>query len=1178
MKQIILLILVIIPLYGYGQGVNQWRNILNNATDYGKSPEVAAMERYGTYPVDHGVGIPDITIPIYTINTGKLEFPISLSYHLGGVRVDDIATWTGLGWTLKAGGSISREMRGKPDETGWLDKSSMTFTNAYTGNKVRTTVPVPDNLFMNFSTSGDGVFLDMMSYFDALSYNSIDSQADIYSYNANSISGSFTYDTDRKPVKVPYSDNQIIRNANNTFTIVSDDGTRYNFNDTERRVVVNSAGSADYISNWLLSEIVSADAIDTIRFKYTTDLYLYDESRSSATVSEGYYLSGDYVSSAQDANQIERSNTTITSKERLLTSIIFRDGSVEFERNPEKRKDKRDYSLRSITVKNKNGVQVKKVTFEYSYFASNGSSSSNKNDFRLKLDRLKIWGKDNNIPPLLYIFTYNTDVILPAHGNYGQDHWGYYNGVKTNTHLVGVMPSTSKSLSTKANREPSAQYMKACILTQIDYPTGGYSVFETEPNISDDGKQMLGGLRIAKIISKSNNTDQAITTVYKYEGAENIYFPDPDQYTFKMGIHTAHMKLDIAGLVPRTFYTETPFSGLGYYKGSSVLYKKVTKYETDGSKNNGKTVYTYGAPSNFSYSTRGGVPAVPYVENKYMYCKVPRSWATGQILKEEYYHEGLSTPIKTISYEYSTYTGNEPLIGKSASYRYITTYVEHISAESYKDAKNYYEYYWIYTSTGYQKLKKTTETLYDNTTKQYTTQVTEFDYGIGDNLSPRNLLLTKKTSYVNGNEKLTETYKYPQDFPSTAVYKDMVIKNILSVPIEAITHKNTLEISKNKREFGYFPSIQPASDQSSTGGSAYRTDITYDLYDHRGNIRQYTLMNGISGVLLWSYRGRYPVVEIKNAVYSDVTKVISDATIKSITDKTEPSATDWQAINGLKTNTNLAKAHVSVYNYEPLGGVLTATTPGEITSYYSYDEFSRLIEARNTDKRIQAAYQYQYTGKPFPPISFTLGAAPEYPISKRQTIYATASGGSDNFEYSWTLKNASGTVVSTVAYNTGNSFSYEFAPAVLGTAMTLTAQVRDTHTDRTVTASKIFNVVKPYVEFSNQKSTGGGYGSTSQNITADINCYEQVTARFRIRTSMSTAGAVNISYIIAGKYYQRSYNCDETVDIVIPKGINSVELRVNKNNSSVSSYASLAIEKIVSNNNSVGSDNTIYVY
>ncbi|MCE5227949.1 MAG: hypothetical protein LLG05_19085 [Porphyromonadaceae bacterium] len=160
MNKFLTLLLLLVSGFTYGQSPTHWSNILKVTSDYGKSPEVAAIERYGTYPVNYSVGIPDITIPIYTINTGKLELPISMSYHLGGVRVNDIASWIGLGWSLKSNGSISREMNGTPDETGLLGNTTFTFTNL-NNNQVISPVPVPDNIFSSFASTGTGIYENM---------------------------------------------------------------------------------------------------------------------------------------------------------------------------------------------------------------------------------------------------------------------------------------------------------------------------------------------------------------------------------------------------------------------------------------------------------------------------------------------------------------------------------------------------------------------------------------------------------------------------------------------------------------------------------------------------------------------------------------------------------------------------------------------------------------------------------------------------------------------------------------------------------------------------------------------------------------------------------------------------------------------------------------------------------
>ncbi len=42
--------------------------------------------------------------------------PFSLSYHTGGIKVDEAASNSGLGWALLGDGVISRSVVGRPDE------------------------------------------------------------------------------------------------------------------------------------------------------------------------------------------------------------------------------------------------------------------------------------------------------------------------------------------------------------------------------------------------------------------------------------------------------------------------------------------------------------------------------------------------------------------------------------------------------------------------------------------------------------------------------------------------------------------------------------------------------------------------------------------------------------------------------------------------------------------------------------------------------------------------------------------------------------------------------------------------------------------------------------------------------------------------------------------------------
>src|SRR5690349_9164557 len=67
-----------------------------------KSPNAAAIDRYGDYQVSHFTGLPSISIPIFEAKSGSLSYPITLSYHAAGNRPGDIASWVGLGWSLSS--------------------------------------------------------------------------------------------------------------------------------------------------------------------------------------------------------------------------------------------------------------------------------------------------------------------------------------------------------------------------------------------------------------------------------------------------------------------------------------------------------------------------------------------------------------------------------------------------------------------------------------------------------------------------------------------------------------------------------------------------------------------------------------------------------------------------------------------------------------------------------------------------------------------------------------------------------------------------------------------------------------------------------------------------------------------------------------------------------------------
>ena len=76
------------------------------------SPNAASIQQYGDVPVTLFNGLPNISVPLMTVKDRELSLPVSLSYHASGINPDRHPGWVGLGWSLQAGGVITREIVG----------------------------------------------------------------------------------------------------------------------------------------------------------------------------------------------------------------------------------------------------------------------------------------------------------------------------------------------------------------------------------------------------------------------------------------------------------------------------------------------------------------------------------------------------------------------------------------------------------------------------------------------------------------------------------------------------------------------------------------------------------------------------------------------------------------------------------------------------------------------------------------------------------------------------------------------------------------------------------------------------------------------------------------------------------------------------------------------------------
>ncbi|MEM6685686.1 MAG: hypothetical protein AAF617_07860, partial [Bacteroidota bacterium] len=141
------------------------------------SPEVSSILRYSEVPVSYYNGIPNVGVPIYTLQGRELAAPINLSYHAGGHRVNEEASRVGLGWSLSAGGQISRVVKGLPDD--------------YVNGFIHTSTTAAD---ISWACSGGDAQLCKQI---RESSNQYDPEPDDFNYSMLGLSGRFMFNQER---------------------------------------------------------------------------------------------------------------------------------------------------------------------------------------------------------------------------------------------------------------------------------------------------------------------------------------------------------------------------------------------------------------------------------------------------------------------------------------------------------------------------------------------------------------------------------------------------------------------------------------------------------------------------------------------------------------------------------------------------------------------------------------------------------------------------------------------------------------------------------------------------------------------------------------------------------------------------------------------------------------------
>lgn len=958
-----------------------------NVASYASTPQTWAFIRYGSTPVDYYTGKAMISVPIYTYSDNDFEIPISAGYASEGFIPNRPTGILGLNWYLNCGGSISREIRGIPDD--FVDEE---------GNM--------SGFLRGSATSDDSMFKlevgGLNSTLTAYQVNGRETTSDIYHFNFLGHSGTFHFNGN-KDVMVyntnglhgTYSIETYLNNDLQGFKVTTADGYQYIFGneydsayeDSVERSIQGSFATVanlninDYrpIVTWNLTKIIAPNG-RVVEFEYTdvSSVMMYPSINPKTTNNPFLVMSFTTGGSTDEFGRNHYRNISITRTSYLEKIIIDDDNSnegsdgekivIEFEKSLKGCSDRPEsdrtsdicydhnvtqelYKLDAVRVKTFNGEQIHNTSFKYKITNN-----------RLILTTISTDGLGD------YKMAYYEDYPYPAISTSDIDFWGFYNG-RGNSYTTiqgSSVNSNFEDVITSEAKLPDWRYSRLGCIKRITYPTKGFTEFEYEANLAD------------YILLRREHNHSIVDFDTSISGGEGDFVYEPKWYLVSQcSYKTLFQNTDETGGVRIKKITD--YDGLGGFQSREFLYDEGTVHSFP--KYYGAKICGYQ-----TYFPLLDYPINSLDKQHIGYARVKEIFADGSCV--EYHYNSYKTHPDEYNEQHKEIVETAGMISipNSKWEKFINNIQRESNSNSNKRGKlNCQEFFnangELVRKTSYEyAMHNDNHSAYVVLSGRYAYSVKQYigDYrlvGVKDIMyyGDNSISTSKTISYdsLGRNDLTITTYADGSQSFSGTQYQTDEGRHQLDCPrhqFEAYSESNNNIILRNAVYYDYHKTadslLLPKSIKRAIIPDYYMLNADLSNLDYRsiGHIESYNSYNrpievvdehGVHTAILWGYNGMYPIATVKNMTWSELQSLLmlqSDAPLTGALDDTQ-RATLYDKTGVL----------VDAYEYEPLVGMTKHYDNNGKIITYGYDSFGRLTSTSDEMGGIQL-YRYNLSG------------------------------------------------------------------------------------------------------------------------------------------------------------------------------------------------------------------------